>query len=82
MEVGAQLCTRNGRKVGNAVVISITTQNGLATAECITDSGNSLILTITELEELFHEPRFLMDISSHIGVDKFYHNNIAGSQYE
>lgn len=55
-DVGAQLCTRDGRRVGNAVVLSVTND----VAVVITDAGNKFSLKLTELEELFHKPRYVM----------------------
>lgn len=50
-----QLCTRDGRRMGNAVVVSVTT-----VAQIVTDMGTHLQLTEGELQELFHTPTFIM----------------------
>lgn len=45
MQVGAQLATRDGRKVGNAFVFSISTKDGKQFAKIRTDMGNILVCT-------------------------------------
>jgi hypothetical protein len=57
MEVGAQLATRNGRKIGNAVVSSIA--DNIATVT--TDRGSIVRLYPSELAEMFYPPRYIMD---------------------
>lgn len=66
---GAQLCTRDGRKVGNAVV------SGPKVSECgreywpvLTDAGTTLRLSDAEVAELFWPPRWLMDPASAPGA--------------
>ncbi|BFM16247.1 hypothetical protein R50073_24300 [Maricurvus nonylphenolicus] len=59
MEVGAQLCTRDGRRMGNAFVSSV--EAGVAT--CITDMGNVFRFTESELESAFYPPEWKMDVS-------------------
>ena len=62
----AQLCTRDGRKVGNAVLIqwhekSYPSQGvTLRLAQVTTDAGNTLNLTLSELDHLFYPPRWVM----------------------
>lgn len=77
MALGAQLCTKDGRRVGNAVVIERTDTIGtvyaphldynvpiiLDAAVILSDMGNTLTLTLNELKELFHEPRYLIDLN-------------------
>lgn len=55
----AQLCTRDGRKIGNAVIVKIEPLTEWVFT-VITDAGNTLILNIEELQELFHPPKFIM----------------------
>lgn len=64
MRVGTQLCTRDGKKVGNAVVISIGNmgngKGGIRVATILTDAGNKLRLIKSELEQLFYVPNYIM----------------------
>lgn len=55
-----QLMTRDGRKIGNALVIS----DDEYLAEILTDAGNRMIYNSLELIELFHKPEWIM---SHTG---------------
>ena len=55
LQVGAVLPTRDGRRCGNARVLSV---NG-ETANVRTDAGNAMTLNHTELAELFHPPRYI-----------------------
>jgi hypothetical protein len=56
---GAQLCTKDGRKIGNAFVNKVfTCQENL---EIVTDMGNVVILNQQEAEELFYPPMYVMD---------------------
>lgn len=69
---GAQLCTKDGRKVGNGVVLSVFEVEGRSLDVLyVSDIGNSLILNAQELEELFHPPKYLMNMATHIGVLKY-----------
>lgn len=58
-----QLCTRDGRRTGNAVVVSVTGR----TACVMTDMGNSMILTKGELKELFHAPEYILQDHPYVG---------------
>lgn len=58
MCLGAALPTRDGRRTGNATLVSV---NPDGTAKVLTDAGNRMVLTHRELEELFHEPVWTMD---------------------
>ena len=61
--VGAQLCTKDGRKCGNAFIYSEATQAIEETAiySVITDIGGYLTLTASEIIELFYISEYLMD---------------------
>jgi hypothetical protein len=59
---GAQLCTRDGRKVGNAVVSGPKVlESGREYWPVLTDAGTTLRLNDGEVAELFWPPRWLMD---------------------
>lgn len=71
--VGAQLCTRDGRKTGNAVIVDVT-QGSLTDPPrpiyvVITDSGTRLILLGSEVEWLYYPPEYVMDVQGHLGVE-------------
>jgi hypothetical protein len=62
-ELGAQLCTRDGRRCGNAFVDNTYTHEKLGViVEVITDAGSKIKLTLPELEGLFYEPKYVMDL--------------------
>lgn len=64
MEVGAQLCTRDGRKCGNAFVNGIICHDKLGDiAEVVTDAGSVFNCTPRELAELFYPPKFILIIN-------------------
>ncbi len=66
--LGAQLCTRDGRRTGNAVIARIETSSQLEVSyTVITDIGTPMVLTADEIAELFHPLRFVMNIRTHAG---------------
>lgn len=61
--VGAQLCTKDGRRTGNAHVIEIDRKTydgweGLV-YNCLTDAGNSFKFNENEIREFFHIGPFI-----------------------
>ncbi len=58
MEAGVQLCTKDGRILGNAVVIDVSPSKYLPektlVAKCMTDMGNQFTFTERELMEQFY----------------------------
>lgn len=71
LEVGAQLCTRDGRRIGNAVVLQVMPTCKGTAARIYTDAGTDLVLNEAELEELFHEPEWLMKPETSPGMTAF-----------
>jgi hypothetical protein len=65
--VGAQLRTKDGRRLGNAVVASYH-QGELSPWEVITDAGTTLRLNEAELDELFWPPSWVMNVASSPGI--------------
>ncbi|MBG6083192.1 hypothetical protein [Rubrivivax gelatinosus] len=65
---GAQLCTRDGRVCGNAVVTGCEQINGQTVYTVVTDAGTQLRLNEKELKSMFHQPRFTMNTERHPGV--------------
>lgn len=59
LEVGAQLATRDGRRCGNAYVDAVHGSE----ASVVTDMGTALRVNLSELEELFHPPSYIMDLN-------------------
>lgn len=70
LEVGAQLCTKDGRKIGNAVVTEIDFSKYLdqTVATIITNAGTTILLNEAELRELFHQPQWKMDPATAPGL--------------
>jgi hypothetical protein len=63
--VGAQLCTRNGRRCGNAVItalVSSKSRSGQNLWELTTDAGNVIRVNDDELAELFYEPKWVVSV--------------------
>ena len=68
---GTQLSTKDGRRTGNAVVVSVEEVSSLfkswLIATIVTDIGNKLEMTTAEVESCFYEPKWVMDVQSHNG---------------
>ena len=74
MELGAQLCTRDGRKIGNAYVDNIiygtptcgsyvfSNPSYVQFAIIYTDAGTCLCFSERELREYFYEPKYVMKL--------------------
>lgn len=63
--VGAQLCTRDGRHCGNAVItalISLKSRSGQNLWEVTTDAGNVICMNDDELAEFFYEPKWVTSV--------------------
>ncbi len=65
--VGAQLPTRDGRRVGNAVITNNHFPNP-SPWEVVTDAGGAMRLDEVELNELYWPPRFIMAVNTSPGV--------------
>lgn len=77
MTLGAQLCTRDGRRTGNAVVVDIEArplflalmgtvfkvEDGFKVAIVLTDMGNQMTLNEAELAEMFYQPKYIIDLN-------------------
>jgi len=63
MEIGAQLCTRDGRNCGNAFVNNLQLSKHAKHEEAviITDAGTKLVMDADELKEFFFPPRYVMN---------------------
>ena len=62
--VGAQLPTKDGRRIGNAHIIDIMPakwQLGVDAYQIITDAGNRMVYTLEELMDAFHPPQWVSD---------------------
>ena len=70
--IGSQLCTRDGRRMGNAVIVGSEDDNdwGRPMFTCVTDVGTIMKLTALEIEECFHPLHFVMDPARHPGVER------------
>jgi hypothetical protein len=67
--IGSQLCTRDGRRFGNAVVMSTSEHPVLGPLWVIvTDVGTMMYFTTREVENGFWPPQWVMDPSRHPGV--------------
>lgn len=59
-DMHAQLPTKNGWKMGNAVTLGTEEKKGILYIKIVTDAGNILFLTQNEVEEFFYPPRYIM----------------------
>lgn len=66
-DIGAQLRTKDGRRIGNAVLIGSEQQQGLTLYQVVTDVGTLVNFTERELEEMFHQPDYTMNVETHTG---------------
>jgi hypothetical protein len=68
LQVGAQLCTRDGRKTGNGVIVSAEEYQFRDYKDILfkvlSDAGNTLALNTVEVFELFYPPKYLMDVAT------------------
>lgn len=67
IQVGSQLCTRDGRRIGNARVVGSEVELAgsmfsIKAWPVRTDFGNELFLTTSEIEEFFYPPKWLMSV--------------------
>lgn len=60
--VGAQLLTKDGRRIGNAHIVSGYTEGQDDFFEILTDAGNEARFDADEIDELFHIGQFLVDV--------------------
>lgn len=66
-DFGAQLCTRDGRRCGNAVVFECAPVGEYVVKVC-TDAGNVMTLSAVEIDDLFYPAKWLMDPNTAPGV--------------
>lgn len=73
MEVGAQLCTRDGRRIGNAKVVEIDNfgwaldhVNPGPLATVVSDMGNRVEFNEAALESYFYPPEYIMKVEEGI----------------
>ena len=63
VEDGLQLCTRDGRRIGNALVCATLSRDGYLV---VTDMGTNLTLCTDEIDELFYRGAWLCEIDTHL----------------
>lgn len=64
--LGAQLSTKDGRRVGNAHIILVGPSRwepDVTVYTVLTDAGNEMILLSSEIAEMFHPPRYVSDVA-------------------
>lgn len=67
MKIGTLLATRDGRRLGNGIVIDIKELGlpwGCTSYHIKTDFGNTVKLTIQELQEAFYEPIWISNVEN------------------
>lgn len=63
--IGAQLPTRDGRRCGNAHIIGVEQARWDKTVHVytvLTDAGTRMQLTTSEVDELFHSPKWISPV--------------------
>lgn len=65
------LCTKDGTKIGNALIVGKDYNRGEVSYHCRTDYGSRIVLTRGEIEEFFTTSRGLCD-DDHKHRNKFY----------
>jgi hypothetical protein len=76
LDVGAQLCTRDGRRMGNAHIIGLkagTLDYGRPYYRVLTDAGTHMVMNSSEINECFWPPRWISDINE--VIKKFDRND-------
>lgn len=72
IEVGRQLCTRDGRRCGNAFVLregtGIPAMVFIPTWEIITDAGNKLVCTKDEINEIWYVGEYISRLNTIPGL--------------
>ena len=73
--LGAQLPTKDGRRIGNAVVYALSGMIDLNgeehhVYEIITDAGSSVKMIEKEIADAFYPSEWIIDINTHAGVQK------------
>jgi hypothetical protein len=67
LEVGTQLPTKDGRRMGNAHIIEITQSPlgamGRQYYVVLTDAGSKMVMNSSEIAECFHPPRYVADVN-------------------
>jgi len=77
-DIGAQLRTKDGRRCGNAVTVDFPIEHrGLILAHVLTDAGSTMLLTESEMDQLFFSPEWTMDIASAPGTIVQLHREAA-----
>ena len=79
---GAQLCTKDGRKIGNAVITGEAVEHisGRFVWPVTTDAGTTLYLNDSEIDELFWPPQWLMDPATAPGEIKAHLQSLSKDQ--
>lgn len=65
-EVGAQLCTKDGRRMGNAHIVGLklgALDTGRPYYDVLTDAGTHIIMNSTEINDAFWPPRWISDVN-------------------
>lgn len=60
LEVNLQLCTRDGRQIGNAVIVCQVTESHGTYWEIMTDIGSIVKMTDEEIDERFYRGLYIM----------------------
>lgn len=62
LQLGAGLPTKDGRRTGNAHIIEITEPRGEPLYKCLTDAGNIMHLSFSEVQQLFYPPKYVSSV--------------------
>lgn len=73
--LGAQLCTRDGRRTGNAHIIQIAgPRKGYSDSRYLvmTDAGNTFVMSAVEIRTAYYDPYYFSDVKDIIA--KFWYD--------
>lgn len=74
--LGAQLCTRDGRRMGNAHIVAIPEREFVRNEVylILTDAGNSVAMLESEIKDAFYPPKYVSNVGE--VIKKFWRENI------
>lgn len=76
---GTQLCTKDGRRMGNAHIIATQNRDFGRVYECLTDAGNCMTLTAKEIRTAFYIGDYVNCVTD--TLRKFDRNNHFETQH-
>lgn len=76
LQAGRQLCTKDGRRVGNAFILNIEVSHGIPVWLVLTDAGNLMKMEDSEVNEFFHIGLYIANIKTIPGLVHYKYRNM------